>query len=117
MGAISGLRIIENCLSCRLRTEHFFCDLSPEALRSFEAISSTAVYPKGVMLFVEGQEPRGVFVLCAGRVKLSTSSGDGKTVIFSWRRNSLFDPERRFNDALSSSKKRLPAVEDDYNIL
>lgn len=33
------------------------------------------------MLFVEGQQPRGVFVLCTGRVKLSTSSTDGKTLI------------------------------------
>jgi CRP/FNR family cyclic AMP-dependent transcriptional regulator len=33
------------------------------------------------MLFIEGQQPRGVFVLCVGRVKLSTSSKEGKTII------------------------------------
>ncbi len=33
------------------------------------------------MLFVEGQSPRGVFILCSGKVKLSTSSADGKTLI------------------------------------
>ena len=33
------------------------------------------------MLFIEGQQPRGVFVLCAGKVKLSTSSREGKTII------------------------------------
>ena len=32
-------------------------------------------------LFVENQSPRGVFVLCSGRVKLSTSSADGRTLI------------------------------------
>jgi CRP/FNR family transcriptional regulator len=32
-------------------------------------------------LFIEGQRPRGVFVLCTGRVKLSTSSSEGKTII------------------------------------
>jgi CRP/FNR family transcriptional regulator, cyclic AMP receptor protein len=32
-------------------------------------------------LFVEGQSPRGVFILCSGRVKLSTSSADGKSLI------------------------------------
>jgi CRP/FNR family transcriptional regulator len=42
---------------------------------------STAVYPKSAMLFVEGQQPRGVFVLCAGKAKLFTSSSDGKTII------------------------------------
>lgn len=33
------------------------------------------------MLFTEGQWPSGVFVLCTGRVKLSTSSREGKTII------------------------------------
>jgi CRP/FNR family transcriptional regulator len=33
------------------------------------------------MLFIEGQQPRGVFVLCAGKAKLSTSSPEGKTII------------------------------------
>jgi CRP/FNR family transcriptional regulator len=33
------------------------------------------------MLFIEGQQSRGVFVLCSGRVKLSTTSREGKTII------------------------------------
>src|SRR5579863_406043 len=33
------------------------------------------------MLFIAGQQPRGVFVLCVGKAKLSTSSRDGKTII------------------------------------
>lgn len=32
-------------------------------------------------MFVEGQSPRGVFILCSGKVKLSTSSADGRTLI------------------------------------
>jgi len=32
-------------------------------------------------LFIEGQLPRGVFVLCKGKAKLFTSSREGKTVI------------------------------------
>jgi len=31
---------------------------------------------------VEGQEPRGVFILCNGRVKLFGASATGKAVIF-----------------------------------
>ncbi|HKN24352.1 MAG TPA: Crp/Fnr family transcriptional regulator, partial [Candidatus Acidoferrum sp.] len=38
-------------------------------------------YPKGAVLFVEGQAPRGIFVLCKGRVKLSICSTEGKTLI------------------------------------
>jgi CRP/FNR family transcriptional regulator len=37
--------------------------------------------PAGAILFVEGQIPRGIFVLCSGRVKLSTASREGKVLI------------------------------------
>jgi CRP/FNR family cyclic AMP-dependent transcriptional regulator len=76
-----GLEVIESCLTCPLTTERLFCHLSKPALEGLDAISSSATYPKGAILFVEGQEPRGVFVLCNGRVKLSASSADGKALI------------------------------------
>lgn len=76
-----GLDIVENCLSCKMRAEQSFCDVAPAALRDFEAIKYCTTYPKGAVLFVEGQEPRGIFVLCNGRVKLSICHSDGKTLI------------------------------------
>jgi len=76
-----GLEIVESCLSCPHREEQLFCDLPPAPGQALAAITSAAVYPKGTTLFVEGQSPRGVFILCSGRAKLSTSSADGKTLI------------------------------------
>jgi CRP/FNR family transcriptional regulator, cyclic AMP receptor protein len=76
-----GLDIIENCLTCKMRVDHIFCDLPAAALQSFENIKYATAYPKGAVLFVEGQSPRGIFVLCKGRVKLSICSTDGKTLI------------------------------------
>jgi len=76
-----GLEIIENCLSCPHREERLFCNLPENSVRALAAITSSASYPKGATLFVEGQPARGVFILCSGRVKLSTSSADGKTLI------------------------------------
>jgi CRP/FNR family transcriptional regulator, cyclic AMP receptor protein len=76
-----GLQIIESCLSCPLVKERIFCDLPRPVLAALDAISTSAMYPKGAVLFVEGQEPRGVMVLCNGRVKLSTNSADGKSII------------------------------------
>ncbi len=76
-----GLDIIESCLTCKLHGDYLFCNLSPQALQALEAIKSTATYPKGAVLFVEGQPPRGVFVLCHGRAKLTSSSADGKSLI------------------------------------
>jgi CRP/FNR family transcriptional regulator, cyclic AMP receptor protein len=76
-----GLDIIESCLACKMRAEHIFCNLPPTALQSFETIKYATAYPKGAVLFVEGQAPRGIFVLCKGRVKLSICSTEGKTLI------------------------------------
>ena len=81
MRAPYGLNILDNCLTCPVREEHVFCNLSVHAGQRLNEIKSTAVYPKGAMLFIEGQQPRGVFVLCAGKAKLSTSSREGKTII------------------------------------
>jgi len=81
MRAPYGLEIIESCLSCPHREERLFCDLSPAGVKALSSITSAASYPKGATLFVEGQPARGVFILCSGRVKLSTSSADGKTLI------------------------------------
>ena len=81
MRAPYGLNIIDNCLICPVREEHLFCNLPLPAVQKLNEIKSTAVYPKSTMLFIEGQQPRGVFVLCAGKAKLFTSSSDGKTII------------------------------------
>src|SRR5215472_1703585 len=81
MRAPYGLEIIENCLVCPHREDHLFCNLPPPAIEGLAAITSASSYPKGATLFVEGQVPRGVFILCSGRVKMSTTSADGKTLI------------------------------------
>ena len=81
MRAPYGLEIIESCLSCPHREDRLFCNLPFRAVQELSAITSAGVYPRGATLFVEGQAPRGVFVLCSGRVKLSTSSSDGRTLI------------------------------------
>jgi CRP/FNR family cyclic AMP-dependent transcriptional regulator len=81
MRAPYGLEIIENCVACPHREDRLFCHLSPAATKILAKITSASVYPKGATLFVEGQTSRGVFILCSGRVKLSTSSADGRTLI------------------------------------
>ena len=76
-----GLNVISSCLSCSLVQQRVFCQLSKPVLAEMDAISSSSIFPKGSILFVEGQEPRGVFVICNGRLKLSTSSPQGKSII------------------------------------
>lgn len=76
-----GFEGSESCQTCKLRSNGFFCQLAPPSLKEFEAVKSTATYPAGAILFLEKQDPRGVFVLCQGEVKLSISSSGGKTLI------------------------------------
>jgi len=76
-----GLKIVERCDSCEQRAGRFFCDLPESALREVDAVKFTTLYPKGALLFVEGQPPRGVYLLCSGRVKLSTTSSDARVII------------------------------------
>lgn len=76
-----GFEFFENCTTCKLRTDGYFCSLPEGAMLAFDTIAFTNVYPDGAVLYAEGQPPRGCFVLCRGAVKLSISSGDGKTLV------------------------------------
>lgn len=81
MRAPYGLETIESCVGCKASRDGFFCRFSPNVLRSVDAVSYHSVMPPGAILFVEGQNPRGVYVLCSGKAKLSTTSKDGKVLI------------------------------------
>lgn len=74
-----NLEAHHDCMSCGNR--HHFCNMQPQSIAAMEKIKFTAMYPKGSLLFVEGEKARGVFVLCAGKVKLTTSSTEGRTLI------------------------------------
>ena len=69
------------CLTCHLRPDNFFCALSESSRAAFKQIKHAAVFPAGVVIFVEGQTPRGVFMLCEGQAKLCTTSRDGRALI------------------------------------
>ena len=76
-----GMEIVESCLTCKLRAKSSFCGLSPAALQAFEGIKHATAYPRGAVLFVQGQLPRGIFVLCKGSAKLAINSPSGGAVI------------------------------------
>jgi CRP/FNR family transcriptional regulator, cyclic AMP receptor protein len=58
-----------------------FARLKDEALTQFEAIAPEVSRLRGEALFVEGETPRYVFLICSGRIKLSVSSRKGRTAI------------------------------------
>lgn len=75
------LEIVENCTECPNTNSGFFCGFSQRGLHALDLVSQKSTLPAGAILFVEGQAPRGVFIICCGKVNLSTTSREGKTLI------------------------------------
>jgi CRP/FNR family transcriptional regulator len=75
------LQMVDSCRTCTLRARDFFCDLSPHVIAAFDAIKITIPYRPGALVFTEGEDSRGVYVLCQGRVKLTLGSGDRTLVV------------------------------------
>lgn len=76
-----GLPVTDNCMTCKLRNSNFSCHLSQASLEGLDQIKHATAYPEGAMIFVEGQRPRGVYILCQGRAKLMTTNSDGRSLI------------------------------------
>ena len=81
MGVPRRFAIPNDCLSCTLRRDCDFCDLPLDLLGEFNAMGHLTLFPDNADLLTEGQVPRGVYIICSGRVKLSVGARDGKTVI------------------------------------
>jgi CRP/FNR family transcriptional regulator len=81
MRDFENLKIENKCLNCEMRSENYFCNLSETSKKVFESLQITNYYPKDSRLFVEGQPSNGIYILCSGRVKLSTCSKDGRVII------------------------------------
>jgi CRP/FNR family transcriptional regulator, cyclic AMP receptor protein len=55
--------------------------MADDSVAAFGEAKFTTSYPAGAVLFVEGQVPRGVYMLCQGQVKLTTASPEGKAIM------------------------------------
>ena len=68
------------CDACSLKDNGVFCHLTPTAARDFESIKFISNHPAGSVLFLENDSPRGIFLVCSGKVKLSVSSKGGRSL-------------------------------------
>ncbi len=76
-----GLPIVDSCLGCRLRQQNSFCMLSQGVTEEFDKLKHVSLYPEGAVIFVEGQHARGVYLVCQGRAKLTSTNAGGKSMI------------------------------------
>lgn len=75
-----GFNLHQDCMHCSVRKIDYFCNLPADSLKQIEQAKFVTAFPAGSLLFVEGQQPKGFFILCKGRVKLTMSSRDGRTL-------------------------------------
>src|SRR5271166_3154641 len=81
MGIPRRFTIPKDCLSCTLRQSCDFCNLPQPLMNLFNGMGHLTLYPANATLLTEGHPPRGVYIACSGRSKLSVEARDGKTII------------------------------------
>ncbi len=72
---------MSKCQNCPHAGKHAFCSLGPESHSFLESNSIVMEYPRGGAMFREGERCSAVFVMCSGRVKISATSREGRTLI------------------------------------
>jgi CRP-like cAMP-binding protein len=73
--------LTENCDTCTLRTQAVLCNLEGEDLEEFQHIKRSLDYESRQTVFYEGNLCLGLYLLCAGKVKLTRSSARGQRQI------------------------------------
>lgn len=73
--------VIESVKGWAEQRDGFLHQLTATTQQAFERIKLSVIYPKGAILYGEGQPPRGIYLLCRGRVKLSVCTSEGKGLI------------------------------------
>ena len=81
MGAPRRFHVPNDCLNCTLRQNGDFCQLPDHLMSEFNRMGHITLYPTNATLLTEGQIPRGIYIVCSGRTKLSIQARDGKTII------------------------------------
>jgi CRP/FNR family transcriptional regulator len=65
------------CETCPTRAHSVACDLSSTALASFGAVGTSAIYRPRQVIFAEGGESTGLYLVCHGEVKVFCSDRFG----------------------------------------
>jgi len=65
------------CELCRVKTTCFSAALSGDQQKEFRSSRITNTYRKRQVIFYEGHQPHGVFVVCGGRIKIYKTDGKG----------------------------------------
>ncbi len=73
--------LARNCMSCVVRGPHCFLQPDFRCVAGLQDIGTPLGIDAGEMVVREGFSADRVFVVCSGRIKLTTSSSDGRLLI------------------------------------
>jgi CRP/FNR family transcriptional regulator len=68
------------CFSCSCKKESIFGDLDATTLMELDRRRQPSIYRAGTTVFLQGDEPRAIYCVGTGQVKLSHGSADGRSV-------------------------------------
>jgi CRP/FNR family transcriptional regulator len=72
---------MSKCHNCPNAGKHAFCSLGDDARSFLESQSIGVEYPRGSVLFREGDQCDAVYIVCSGKLKVSVTSREGRTMI------------------------------------
>lgn len=72
-----------DCHYCDFKGKSIFCDLDDQGLRRVSDHKCMNSYKKGEVIYHQGALPTGLYCVHAGKVKLTSTSNDGKSTIIS----------------------------------
>lgn len=75
-----NLSVIGSCSGCPMHEKGLFCRLPQRTVAELNSLRQSCLYPRGAVLFGEGETPNGLFILCSGQVKLSVGSSSGHII-------------------------------------
>jgi CRP/FNR family transcriptional regulator, cyclic AMP receptor protein len=72
---------MSKCLNCPNAGKYAFCNLGQDSQSFLDLNSVRMDFPRGSILFREGNCCHAVFVMCSGKAKVSATSREGRTMI------------------------------------
>jgi CRP/FNR family transcriptional regulator, cyclic AMP receptor protein len=72
---------MSKCLNCPNAGKYAFCNLGQDSQSFLDLNSVRMDYPRGSILFREGDCCHAIFVMCSGKAKVSATSREGRTMI------------------------------------
>ncbi len=77
---------VPGCQACRFRSSCFYDRLEPAAQKIWNKVRTAAEFATERNVYSEGEMPKGIYVICKGRVKVFTTDNRGQQLI-TWIRH------------------------------